>query len=434
MRNLTTSTFSLSAFLQRTQGKKVVLIYPWSNLKTQFLSSYLDQAKDGILYYRVPGETVNLVDWIDGMLNEFRTVLGDKFGKKTSAALAERIPAHIGEALASDLGAVVKSETILYLDDLDQINFDDEFNHWAQAFVSALPEKLQLVISARMLSRHPWDHMVASGDAVVIGVETRKSAMAFTVDTDDRPQLECYAFGRGNILLNGKPVTTWEGTLPRTLAFFLIDHPLVTRDEIFHAFWPDLSVKDATNVFHVTKRKVNERVTSRIDDDKQYELTQYTSGFYVASEKLVRHYDVQEFQEAVQQALVASDDRREQLLYQRAIDLYRAPFLQTVNQPWANDRRDELRRLYAVALTGMGRIFLRKGEMNRALGFLSRAAREAPEREDVHRDVIRLYLEFGMIHEARQQYDVMEQALSSSMNLQPTKDSRALLESIKARS
>ena len=33
---------------------------------------------------------------------------------------------------------------------------------------------------------------------------------------------------------------------------------MATRDDIFNTFWPSLSIKEATNVFHVTKRKVNE--------------------------------------------------------------------------------------------------------------------------------------------------------------------------------
>lgn len=434
MLNFATSMFSRELFLQKTQGKRLVLIYPWSNLKTLFLSAYLDQARDGLLYYRVTQDSTNLIDWIEVLVTEFRGILGKKFGTETTKALADRKAAEIGEALAADLGKISDDPIILYLDDIDRVTYEDEFMQWATVFVNALPKNVQLVVSARVLSRQPWDSFVSSGEAVVLGVETRRNNVVFTPEDPTKPQLECYALGRGSVLLNGKPITTWEGTLPRTLTFFLIDRPLVTRDEIFSAFWPDLNVKDATNVFHVTKRKVNERVTNRIDDGTEYELTQYTSGFYIASDRIVRHYDVHEFQEAVQQALVASDDKREQSLYSRAIDLYRAPFLQTVNMPWANERREELRRLYAVALTGMGRIHLRKNELNRALGYLSRAAREAPEREDVHRDVIRLYLQFGMVHEARQQYDVMKQVLEQAGGLQPTKESRDLLEQIKSKS
>lgn len=434
MLNFATPSFSLELFLQKTQGKRVVLIYPWSNLKTLFLSAYLDKARDGLLYYRVTQDSTNLVDWIEALVNEFKGILGKKFGSETTAALKDRKPAQIGEALAADIGKLGTDPIILYLDDVDRVTYEEEFAQWATAFVNSLPSHVQLVVSARVLSRSPWDSFVSSGEAVVLGVETRRNNVVFTPEDPTKPQLECYALGRGSVLLNGRPITTWEGTLPRTLTFFLIDRPLVTRDEIFNAFWPELSVKDATNVFHVTKRKVNERVTYRIDDGNEYELTQYTSGFYIASDRIIRHYDVHEFQEAVQQALVASDDKREYALYNRAVDLYRAPFLQTVNMPWANERREELRRLYAVALTGLGRIHLRKNELNRALGYLSRAAREAPEREDVHRDVIRLYLQFGMVHEARQQYEMMKQVLEQAGGLQPTKESRELLEQIKSRS
>ena len=35
---------------------------------------------------------------------------------------------------------------------------------------------------------------------------------------------------------------------------------MVTRDEIFETFWPGLPTKEATNVFHVTKRKISERL------------------------------------------------------------------------------------------------------------------------------------------------------------------------------
>jgi two-component SAPR family response regulator len=434
MLNFASPIFSRELFLQKTEGKRVVLIYPWSNLKTLFLSAFLDKARDGLLYYRVSQDTTNVAEWLESLVAEFKSVLGKKFGSETAGVLKQGKPAKLGAALAADIGNISSDPLILYLDDVDLVTYEDEFTQWATAFVNALPKHVQLVVSARALSRHPWDSLVASGDAVVLGVETRRNNVVFTPEDPTKPQLECYALGRGTVVLNGKPITTWEGTLPRTLTFFLIDRPLVTRDEIFSAFWPDLNVKDATNVFHVTKRKVNERITNRIEDGNEYELTQYTSGFYIASDRIVRHYDVHEFQEAVQQALVAADDRREQVLYARAIDLYRAPFLQTVNMPWANERRDELRRLYAVALTGMGRIHLRKNELNRALGYLSRAAREAPEREDVHRDVMRLYLEFGMVHEARQQYDVMKQVLEQSGGLQPTKESRELLEQIKSKS
>ncbi len=428
-----TTQLSPDILYAKLQGKQVAVIYPYSPLRAFFLSYFLENIKDGLLYHRIGVDIANLNEWLEGLLVEI-TPMAENFGNATQSALQNHhTPAQLGEALAADIGAINDDSVMLYLDDIDRVTFEDEFNQFIKAFVSALPTHVKLVISSRVLSRSPWYDMVASEKAMVLGIEARRNNVIFNIEENPRPQLECYGFGRGQVLLNGKPITTWEGTLPRTLTFFLIDHPLATRDEIFEAFWPELDIKDATNVFHVTKRKVNERVTSRIEDSIDYELTQYTSGFYIASDKIARHYDVFEFSEAVEQGLVANDERKALQLYQRALDLYRAPFLQTVNMPWAEKRREQLRRLYAVALTGMGRIFLRRNEQNRALGYLSRAVREAPEREDVHRDVITLYLHFGMIQEASQQYDALESALKSAGGLAPSRDSRELREQIKSR-
>lgn len=428
-----TTQLSPEQLQSKLQGKQIAIIYPYSPLRTFFLSYFLENIKDGLLYYRVGIDIANLNEWLSGLLTEIGSIV-KKFGEPTKAALqAHQSAAQLGATFASDLATINPEHVMLYLDDLDRVTFEDEFNQFIQAFVGALPTHVKLVVSSRVLSRSPWYDFVASGTATILGAESRRSGVMFNLEENPRPQLECYAFGRGQVLLNGKPITTWEGTLPRTLTFFLIDRPLATRDEIFEAFWPELNIKDATNVFHVTKRKVNERVTSRIEDGTDYELTQYTSGFYIASDRIARHYDVFEFTDAVEQALVANDERKELQLFQRAVDLYRAPFLQTVTMPWAEKRRDTLRRLYALALTGMGRIFLRRNEHNRALGYLSRAVREAPEREDVHRDVITLYLHFGMVQEAFQQYDALESALKAAGNLAPSKDSRDLRDQIKAR-
>ena len=123
-------------------------------------------------------------------------------------------------------------------------------------------------------------------------------------------------------------------------------NPLVTRQQIFEHFWPKLKVKDATNVFHVTKRKITERITACIEkDDDSYELTKYSAGFYMPSEKIVRHYDVDDFTEAVEQAMISEDEHTRELLYKRAIDIYRGPFLSTIDMPWVLKRREELAQM-----------------------------------------------------------------------------------------
>ncbi|MBI1257217.1 MAG: hypothetical protein GC204_07075 [Chloroflexi bacterium] len=420
---------SLDSFRQRSAGKKIVLIYPWTHYRNLFLTYFLSNAQEGLLYYRVSDNQVALNDWLTGLMEEFRSVLGE-FGSNLQQALADGKPARIGEALAADLKVASSEPLILFIDELDRVAMDADFNQFIRALVGALPENVQIAFSSRLLTYQPWYDMVARGEAIVLGTDQRKDDMMFTVEAQPKPQLEVYAFGRGHALANGLPITNWDGALPRNLFFFFMDHPLVTRDEIFETFWPDLSVKEATNVFHVTKRKITERISMKITDDGNYELTQYNSGFYMPSDKVVRHYDVGDFQEAVDKALVAGSEKEEVALLSRAIDIYKAPFLQTIEMKWVVERRDNLRQMYAQALIGMARIYNRHGEDQRAIGFFTRALKETPEREDIHRQVMNLYLKMGMPDDALMQYRKLEQILSDTLRIAPARETRELYEQI----
>ncbi len=421
---------SLDLFRQRSAGKKIVLIYPWTNYRNLFLTYFLSSAQDGLLYYRIGDEQISLRTWLGGLVTEFKSVLGN-FGNNVQQALKEGKPSLLGEALAADLADYGGGEPlILFIDELDRVAMDSDFNQFMRALVAALSDDVQIAFSSRLLTYQPWYDMVTRGEAIVLGTDQRRDDMMFTVETTPKPQLEVYAFGRGHALVNGQPITNWDGALPRNLFFFFMDHPLITRDEIFDTFWPDLSVKDATNVFHVTKRKITERISMKVVETGNYELTQYNSGFYMPSDKVVRHYDVGDFQEAIDKSLVASSEKEEVALLSRAIDIYKAPFLQTVEMKWVIDRRDSLRQMYAQALISMGRIYQRHDEAQRAIGFFTRALKETPTREDIHRQVMSLYTNMGMLDDAVMQYHKLEQILSDTLKIAPGRETRELYEAV----
>lgn len=366
------------------------------------------------------------------MVAEFDQVLGE-FGSHLRQALETNNASAMGEALAADLGAYnPDQETVLFIDEFDRIPFDADVHQFAQSLINNLPPNTQIAISSRLLTYQPWYSMIAQGDAIVLGTENRKDQVMFTVEENPRPQLEVYALGRGHALVNGQPITNWDGALPRNLFFYFMDHALVTRNEIFATFWPELSVKEATNVFHVTKRKISERISMKVFEGGNYELTQYSGGFYVPSDKVVRHYDVGEFQAALEQAMMTSDDREEERLLSQAIELYKAPFLQTVDMEWANNRRDQLRQQFAQALISMGRLHKRQGDNLRAVGYFIRSLKETPEREDIHREIMNIYLKLGRIEDARAQYRQLCDTLSVRLGIGPSRESQELYSMIEA--
>ena len=423
---------SLSSFRERSAGKKVVLLYPWTNYRNLFLTHFLSSAKEGLLYYRIPAEFTSLNEWLKGLVEEFDEVLGG-FGSHLREEFAANAPDVLGEALAADLAAYSNEPIVLFIDELDRVPLDNNFRKFIQALIAGLPDHIQVAFSSRLLTYQPWYDMVARGEAVVLGTEYRRNDVMFTIEDTPKPQLEVYALGRGYALVNGQQITNWDGALPRNLFFYFVDHPLVTRDEIFKTFWPDLTVKEATNVFHVTKRKISERISLKVGEAGGYELTQYSGGFYMPSDKVVRHYDAGDFQESVERALTTLDEREEELLLNRAIDLYKAPFLQTIEMKWTIERREQMRQLYSQALINMGRIQKRRENDRGALGFFVRALKETPEREDIHREVMATYLKLDMPDDARQQYQRLSQILNDNLGIAPSRESQALFELVEAR-
>lgn len=420
---------SFESFRELSQGKKVILLYPWANFRNIFLSYFLNDLEEGLLYHRIAEESNGLNEWVSGLLDELESVLDD-FGSNLSESLASANAGDMGAALAADLAKIDLERVVLFLDELDRVPQDGDFRRFMKALVDNLPAHTQLAINSRLLTYEPWIYWVNRDEAVVLGTAHRSSNLLFTSDDAPKPQLEIYAFGRGHAISNGQEIRIWDGALPRNLFFYFIDNPLVTRDQIFDIFWPKLSIKDATNVFHVTKRKITERISLYVDDDENYELTSYSTGFYVPSDKIVRHYDVFDFEQAMEGALMSDDPHEKEVLYGHAIDIYKAPFLHTVNLDWVEARRQQLQMMYAEALIGMAYLQVAKRLWDRALGYFTRALKEIPQREDIHRQAMQMYINMGRLDDARNQYAILERLLKRKLAVAPSMETRELMRSI----
>lgn len=239
---------------------------------------------------------------------------------------------------------------------------------------------------------------------------------------NDRVLLEVHALGAGQVLINGRQVDQWDGALPRALFFYFVDRGMTTRDEVFTTFWPELSTREATNVFHVTKRKISEILNE--------DLTIYSSGFYRVSPNIDLYYDVIAFAEAVQNSAVLEGEAAETLL-QRAIGLYERDFLRDFDQPWAVRRRNELRVTYVDALTALARIYEDAGKNEQALGLYNRAFGASPQREDLARSQMRLYQAAKQEARALAVYKRLVDELEQSLGVTPSAETQALAAEVK---
>ncbi len=242
-------------------------------------------------------------------------------------------------------------------------------------------------------------------------------------DSQKSTLLEVRALGGGRVLLNGVPVNEWDGVLPRSLFFYLVDKGMTTRNEIFETFWPNLSVREATNVFHVTKRKISEVLG--------VDLTSYWSGFYHISEKIQLSYDVVQFSEMIQESGVASLEDATELL-RRATGLYHDHFLTTLNgMNWVTRRRQELHQSYGESLVTLAKILEKQGKKEEALGLYLQASTTNRRREDVVLSAMQIYRDLGMFEDALKVYEQLKEELMATLGVAPDKPLQELAEAIR---
>ncbi|MFN8379743.1 MAG: bacterial transcriptional activator domain-containing protein [Anaerolineae bacterium] len=392
------------SFRDRVKGRKMVLLAPNTPYRGVFLNYFMRDRQHGPLYYRIGAGETTVPAMIRGLAAEMESVLGaegEKFAHPLREALLDPSAPRLAEALAAGLAALKHEPTILFLDEFDRLQVNADFHTFVITLAHHLGNKAQVVVNSRALRAQPWYDLIVRGDAVVVGDERATRAGMLTIEGPFKPQIEVFGFGHGHVLVNGQPLIRWDGALPRSLFFFFIDRPLLTRDEIFGAFWPELGTKEATNVFHVTKRKISECISNSVEDGDTYELTKYQNGYYLPNDKVARHYDVFDFTDAYQHADGAEDPHEAFVLFQRVIDLHRAPFLTSIAMPWANDRRSSLRQMLVHALSSASKLAKDFGNQPLALDYAQRAVGLLPNNADLYESAIALLIEADRTEDAR---------------------------------
>jgi hypothetical protein len=251
----------------------------------------------------------------------------------------------------------------LFIDAIDWLDSETGGMYLAQ-LVDQLPDGSQIILNGRQLPIQLLEQPVIREQITLAPIDESAMLIDYLQPRQGKHLLEVFALGPGRALVDGRPITHWDGMLPRTLFLHLVDRGMATRDSIFGAFWPAHSIREATNVFHVTKRKINEILG--------FDLTIYRTGYYQLSSDIELNYDVVKFGEAFARAHGITGPGTITRL-ERVIHLYRADFLTGLDQEWAHTRRAELRGMYHETLLTLAELYHESGQPARAANLHRRA-------------------------------------------------------------
>lgn len=200
------------------------------------------------------------------------------------------------------------------------------------------------------------------------------------------------------------------------------------RERAMDLLWPDLGARPAANNLHRAIHFARAALEGPSSGAAPRHLM-LQDGLLALCPDGPLWIDVEAFEDAAANARRS----REPGAYRAAVELYAGELLPgDLYEPWTEEKRDELRRLYRGLLIELSKLHQEREEYDPAVEALERAVAEEPAGEDAHAGLMRLYAAAGRRHEALLQYGRLREALSKKLDVRPTDASRRLYDGIRA--
>jgi DNA-binding SARP family transcriptional activator len=393
-----------TALIEQANNTPVLLLHPRSKYRSVLVAKLIHDQNINAYYYALGPDDKNLRSFIESlsheMINQHPT-----FGRHLNLLapkVYDNVEANIDQILhkfVQELSELSNNSFLFVLDEYDRSDDADDIHRFIEQLADILPENCHLVLNSRSMPRLPWVSMVAKKRAALLLDEHLIEDDFYSNRRDAAFDLEVFALGAGYVDLKGKRIESWEGHLPRLLFFFALDKPIVTRSEICNAFWPDLDIDQAVNVFHVTKRRLHKALG--------VDVLVHQESHYSINPDMHVYYDVLDFVETLVKGRNPNNPNQFES-WQHAAKLYRGPFLQGHNDSWIEERRAAFRTGYLEALTAMASSWVEKDRKELALKLYRQALDEDFKREEIHREMMQLYSELGRRSEAVAHYQDLE--------------------------
>ena len=232
-------------------------------------------------------------------------------------------------------------------------------------------------------------------------------------------QLEFSAFGSSTVRRGGEAVEARELRLrAKEMLFFFLAHPVVTKDQIVAALWPDLSLAKAHSTFHFYLFQVR-RLLGRSN------AISYEGGAYRLQSRQYS-YDVDAFHRDLAKAGRARSAQRERYLME-AISLCQGDYLEDIYSEWTEELRASLRREYHQALEDLAQNCRAQGRLDDAAEYCHRLLDKDTLREDIHRELMGVLLEMGDRAGAIRQFEKLRLILEEELGTDPSDETFDLL-------
>lgn len=241
----------------------------------------------------------------------------------------------------------------------------------------------------------------------------------------DTPQFSIRAFGRAEVLVDGKLLANsdWQTLVSRDLFFCLLAHRKgLSKEEIGVLFWPDASPSELKTRF--------KNAIYRLRNAVEEEVILFENDLYSFNRTVDYEYDVDSFLLYLAKGDQATALEERLTAYSTALALYRGPYLPEVEANWAWAERERLNRLFMESALVVAQLQLNQKDYSAALESVQRILEIDPCQEDAHRLAMRIYGALGNRAAIARQYAQCEQALLTEIDASPSSQTADLYQAL----
>ncbi len=234
--------------------------------------------------------------------------------------------------------------------------------------------------------------------------------------------------GSFTVLVDGAPVerSRWQRPKAELVVKLLAAQPThnLHREQLVDLLWPDLDPSAAANQL----AKVLSFARRALEPDL---APNRPSRYFDTSSHRVRLCEVWVDADAFEQAAARALDGDDAGAHEAALALYAGDLLaDDPYEAWAEERREQLRRIRGRLLRSLAAMYARAGRGERATPLFELMLAADPADEDAHRGLMRVYAATGDRIRALRQYETCVEALARELDAAPDDETIELSEAI----
>jgi DNA-binding SARP family transcriptional activator len=234
--------------------------------------------------------------------------------------------------------------------------------------------------------------------------------------------------------IDGRPVPFRAGRRERGVFQYLLLHRRrpVPREELTEVFWPGSSPSDARNNLNVSVWGLRNRLREPLGGRS---VCVFEDGAYRLDPSLAIRVDAEEMERLAAAARVrrrAGDIEGAAAHLRSGVALYEGDLFEDDRyEAWIDPFRRDLAETHLAALTDLAECERRLGDTGAAIGLCRRGLALEPEREDLHRLLMRCYAQAGQRSLALRQLGLCAEAMRRSLGVDPVAETVALADRIR---